>query len=194
MVSSIEIQEAFRNYHNVSDELASSLAAVAEKIDYKKNAAIFKAGEKAHAVALITKGLVHSYILNDQKEMTIWFGEKGDFITSFHSFFTGEDGFETIDCIEDTSVILIPIHEIKKLISENKEMLQLYSIILEKCYMYWEQRYLVNQIYDSEKRYAHFYNRSKEMVIGLPLRILSSYLNIRIETLSRIRKRWLSSN
>lgn len=73
-------------------------------------------------------------------------------------------------------------------------MLQLYSIILEKCYMYWEQRYLVNQIYDSEKRYAHFYNRSKEMVIGLPLRILSSYLNIRIETLSRIRKRWLSSN
>ena len=55
--------------------------------------------------------------------------------------------------------------------------------------MYWEQRYLVNQIYDSEKRYAHFYNRSKEMVIGLPLRILSSYLNIRIKTLSRIRKR-----
>ena len=123
--------------------------------------------------------------------MTIWFGEDGDFITSFHSFLTDEPGFENIVCMEDTTVLLIPMNEIKSLILKNQQMLLLYSKILEKSYIYWEQRYLSNQIHEAEQRYENFYNQSKGMVHKIPLKILSSYLNIRQETLSRIRKRWL---
>ncbi|MBN9294577.1 MAG: Crp/Fnr family transcriptional regulator [Flavobacteriia bacterium] len=185
------VKETFKGYLPISNELAAELAKISVIRYFGRNEKIYTGGSVAASVGIVRTGLVRSFILSGDKEMTIWFGEDGDFITSFHSFFTGEEGFETIECIEDTSVLMIPVEDIKELISQNKEMLFLYSIILEKSYMYWEQRYVINQIYESEQRYAHFYNRSKSMVLKIPLKILSSYLNIRQETLSRIRKRWL---
>lgn len=185
------VKETFKGYLTISDELSAELSKISVICDYGKNERIYSAGSVVTSVGVIRSGLTRSFTLSGEKEMTIWFGEDGDFITSFYSFFTGEVGFETIECIEETSVLIMPVDEIKALIKNNKEMLFLYSVILEKSYIYWEQRYAINQIYESEQRYAHFYNRSKEMVIKIPLKILSSYLNIRQETLSRIRKRWL---
>ena len=194
MVENHVIKSIFLNYHSISDELCEELSKVSNLVKFKKNEKIYKAGCVVDSVSIIRYGLVRSYIVSDEKEMTIWFGEVGDFITSFYSFFTGKEGIETIDCIEDTTVLRINSSDFKKLIKENNEMLLLYSIILEKGYIYWEQRYAINQIYESEQRYSMFYERSKEMVLKIPLKILSSYLNIRQETLSRIRRNWLKSN
>lgn len=188
------VKEVFKGYLAISDELAADLAKMSTICNFSRNEQIYTKGAVASSVGIIQAGLVRSFILSGDKEITIWFGEDGDFITSFYSFFTGEEGFEIIECIEDTSVLIIPAEEIKALIKDNKEMLLLYSVILEKSYIYWEKRYAVNQIYESEQRYADFYNRSKSMVLKIPLKILSSYLNIRQETLSRIRKRWLKQH
>lgn len=194
MVENHVIKDIFLNYHSISDELCSELAKVSNLVKYKKNEKIYTAGTIVDSVSIIRYGLVRSFILSEEKEMTVWFGEEGDFITSFYSFFTGKKGIETIDCIEDTTVLQVNSTDFKRLIKENHEMLLLYSIILEKGYIYWEQRYAINQIYESEQRYSMFYERSKEMVLKIPLKILSSYLNIRQETLSRIRKNWLKPN
>lgn len=185
------VKEAFKGYLTISDELAVELSKLSAICRFSKNEKIYSSGSVVDSVGIVREGLVRSYILSGEKEMTIWFGEVGDFITSFYSFFTGKEGLETIDCIEDTSVLMIPVAEIKALMKENQEMLFLYSVILEKSCMYWEDRYIVNQIHESEERYAHFYNRGKSTILKIPLKILSSYLNIRQETLSRIRKRWL---
>lgn len=185
------VKEAFKGYLTISSELAVELSKISAICRFSKNEKIYSSGSVVDSVGIVREGLVRSYILSGEKEMTIWFGEVGDFITSFYSFFTGKEGLETIDCIEDTSVLMIPVTEIKALMKENKEMLFLYSVILEKSCMYWEDRYIVNQIHESEERYAHFYNRGKSTILKIPLKILSSYLNIRQETLSRIRKRWL---
>lgn len=188
------VKEAFKGYLTISDELSVELSKISVICRFSKNEKIYVRGSVVDSVGIVKEGLVRSFILSGDKEMTIWFGEVGDFITSFYSFFTGKEGFETIDCIEDTSVLMIPVAEIKALMKENREMLFLYSIILEKSVMYWEDRYIVNQIHESEERYAHFYNRGKSTILKIPLKILSSYLNIRQETLSRIRKRWLKQD
>lgn len=189
------VKDAFKGYLTISDELSAELAKISEVCSFSKNEKIYTRGTVVDSVGIVREGLVRSFIPDaDKKEMTIWFGEVGDFITSFYSFFTGKEGLETIDCIEDTSVLMIPVAKIKALMKENREMLFLYSVILEKSYMYWEDRYTVNQIYESEERYAHFYNRGKSTILKIPLKILSSYLNIRQETLSRIRKRWLKQD
>lgn len=185
------VKEAFKGYLTISDGLSIELSKISAICRFTKNEKIYSSGSVVDSVGIVREGLVRSYILSGEKEMTIWFGEVGDFITSFYSFFTGKEGLETIDCIEDTSVLMIPVAEIKALMKENQEMLLLYSVILEKSCMYWEDRYIVNQIHESEERYAHFYNRGKSTILKIPLKILSSYLNIRQETLSRIRKRWL---
>ena len=185
------VKEAFKGYLTISSELAVELSKISAICRFSKNEKIYSSGSVVDSVGIVREGLVRSYILSGEKEMTIWLGEVGDFITSFYYFFTGKEGLETIDCIEDTSVLMIPVAESKALMKENKEMLFLYSVILEKSCMYWEDRYIVNQIHESEERYAHFYNRGKSTILKIPLKILSSYLNIRQETLSRIRKRWL---
>ena len=194
MIDSQIVKEAFKGYLTISDEFAMELSKISFISKFKKNEKIYNGGDFALSAGIIQRGLVRSFTLNGDKEMTIWFGEEGDFITSFHSFLTDEVGFENIECIEDTTVLLIPMDKIKALIHENREMLLLYSKILEKGYIYWEQRYLNNQMHEAEQRYEHFYNRSKGMVHRIPLKILSSYLNIRQETLSRIRKRWLKGD
>lgn len=188
------VKEAFKGYLTISDALSLELSKISVICRFSKNEKIYVRGSVVDSVGIVKEGLVRSFILSGDKEMTIWFGEVGDFITSFYSFFTGKEGLETIDCIEDTSVLMIPVAEIKALMKENREMLFLYSIILEKSCMYWEDRYIVNQIHESEERYAHFYNRGKSTILKIPLKILSSYLNIRQETLSRIRKRWLKQD
>lgn len=187
------VKEILKGYLVISDELSVELSNISSVVNFKKNEQIYTGGSIVDSVCLIKTGLVRSFTKNENKEITIWFGEEGDFITSFHSFFTGNEGSETIECIENTTVFMIPIKEFKDLIEHNHEMLLLYSKVLEKSYMYWEERYTINQIFESEQRYEYFYNRSNSAVHRLPLKILSSYLNIRQETLSRIRKRWLKN-
>jgi CRP-like cAMP-binding protein len=137
------VKKAFKGYVTVSDELAVALSEISVIQEFGKNARIYTKDTVASSVGIIVTGLVHSFIISENKEVTIWFGEDGDFITSFHSFFTGTEGFETIECIEDTSVLMIPIEAFKALVKDNKEMLFLYSVILEKSYIYWDNGMLI---------------------------------------------------
>lgn len=191
MVDSKLIKSAFSNYISLEDRLTKMLSEISELHRFKKGEKIYKKGTVCESISVVKSGIVRSYHLNEGEEMTVWFGETGDFITSFHSFLTGEDSIETIECIEDTTVITISIEDFKRLVAEEKEISLLYARVLEKSYLYWEQRYIISQMKDSEQRYEHFYNKSDGMVHRLPLKFLSSYLNVRPETLSRIRKRWL---
>lgn len=192
MIAPKEIKELVANYLSISDGLANELAAIATLVHYKKNDTIYVANEITSTVGFIKSGLVHSFVYDFNKHpKTVWFGEPGDFITSFHAFFTNNPGIETIQCIEPTTVVQFESHAFKALTQKNPEMLLLYSKILEECCLFWENRYIVNQINEAEERYADFYYRAKEMIIRIPLKLLASYLNIRQETLSRIRKNWL---
>lgn len=133
MISPEIVKQGFIGYLTIDDELALELSKIMILSKFKKNEIIYKSGDIASSVGVIQKGLVRSFALNGEKEMTIWFGE--DFITSFHSFLTDEPGFENIVCMEDTTVLLIPMNEIKSLILKNQQMLLLYSKILEKSYI-----------------------------------------------------------
>ncbi|WP_300666936.1 hypothetical protein, partial [Fluviicola sp.] len=89
------VKEAFKGYLTLSDELSMELAKISEICRFSKNEKIYTRGSVVDSVGIVKEGLVRSFILSGDKEMTIWFGEVGDFITSFYSFFTGKEGLET---------------------------------------------------------------------------------------------------
>ncbi len=174
----------------VSDTTVHLIVPYLEKIQVKDKELIIKANIKCKYVYFINSGLVRSYYTGDGKEHTTWFGVEGDFVTSFYSMFTDQNGYENIQMLENSELFRLKMEDFKKLVKENVELNQFYIKVLELGYIYWEKRFMLLQIHSAKDRYHHFMETNKKAGVKIPLGILASYLGITQETLSRIRSEY----
>ncbi len=137
----------------------------------------------------IYSGVTRAYISNDGEEHTLWFGEKGDFITSFKTMYNNETGSEIIMALTNCETFSIEMSQFKQLIHEHIDVANIYIKILEAGYQYWEKRFIIHSQHNAENRFVEWMNRAEHLLPHLSLGVLAEYLNIDQSTLSRIRSK-----
>lgn len=123
----------------------------------------------------------------DGKEVTHWFGFENDFVTSFHSFITGEPAVENIQLMEGSILWSISKDTLTHLLNQFHELERIMRIAYEKYYIRLEERFVNAQFKTAKERYQDLLQQSPHIIERVPLGYIASYLGISAETLSRIR-------
>lgn len=179
-----------KNYSPLSTEAQQALQDCFKKISFSKNEYLLTQGQVCRNLFFLEKGAIRGFYNLDGKEITHWFSFENDFVTSFHSFITGEAAVENIQLMEGSILWTISKETLTSLYNQYHEIERLVRIVYEKYYIRLEERFVNAQFKTASERYENLLLHTPHILERVPLGYIASYLGISQETLSRIRSKF----
>lgn len=177
-----------KTYYHLSKEANEALAGCLVEKTFAKNDYLIKQGRVCEHFYFLAHGALRGFYNINGKEITHWFAFENTFVSSFHSFTTGQPSVENIQFLEGSILWSISRKQLTGLFDRFHEIERLVRIIYERYYVRLEERYVNAQFKTAAELYNNLLEQSPHIPERVPLGYISSYLGITQETLSRIRK------
>ncbi len=147
-------------------------------------------GQKNHEVAFIKTGIVRYFVtLPDGEEASKDFSVAGTFTLSFGSAAARLPAQVAIAAVVPTELVVWPYQQLLDLYASDIEWQKLGRRMAEVLYIRKEQRELSFLLLDAPERYRRFREQLGPFTDRIPQYYIASYLGIRPQSLSRLRKK-----
>jgi len=146
-------------------------------------------GQLCRYVGFIEQGLVRYHLDNDGEQQTLYFSKEGEFVCNYQSFLPRAPSNTSIQAIEDCSLMVISYENLQKLYKDIAEGNKLGRLAIESVFLNSLQQ-LKSFYKDSPAaRYQQFLKAYPDLIQRVPQYYIASYVGIKPQSLSRIRKR-----
>lgn len=163
------------------------LASCLSRVEYHKGYHILEAGKIETNVFFVEKGIARAYIPIDGKEITFWIGKEGATIVSLKSYVNNEQGYETIELMEDSILYMLKRNDLEFLFKEDINITNWGRKFAELEFLQTEERLIQLLFTTASQRYKALIRNNPDLLQRIPLECLASYLGITPVSLSRIR-------
>jgi CRP-like cAMP-binding protein len=156
---------------------------------YKKGDHLLSEGEICRHITFIESGLVRYYINKDGEERTNYFNKEGEFVCDYPSFLPHVPSGVNIQALEDCTVWTISYDGIQRFYTEVRHGERFGRLGIEEVFVTVAAQ--LGSLYtDSpEMRYQKFLFNYPTIVQRIPQYYIASYVGVKPQSLSRIRKR-----
>lgn len=173
----------------LSEEEAKAIDELIPIKTFPKGTVLLKQGQIAKDSYFNLKGLVRLYYLIDGEEKTIQFFTEGDPIASLSSYHHQTPSPHYLECVEACTLTILNFEKEQELIKKVPAFESICRISIEQEFGKNQEVMANYMIKSPEQRYLDLQNERPELLNRVPQYILASYLGVKPESLSRIRKR-----
>jgi CRP-like cAMP-binding protein len=184
-----EFFELLNSIHPLTAELQEHLLGVLEMTTLKKKDFLLLEGQVCKKICYIQKGLIRCFYNINSEEVCSWFMTERNLIISVESFFSQKPSYESIQALEDCTLISLGYDKLQHIYKTYPELNFVARVLTEKYYVLSEQRLYSLRKKRAPERYKFLRDNFPELVQRVPSKYLSSYLSVSEETLSRIKKK-----
>jgi CRP-like cAMP-binding protein len=154
----------------------------------KKNTILLQEGQICKEFYYIKQGAIRTYFITKQgSEKTRLINLDCSIGTAFTSFVTQTSSLELIDTLEDTELFVITHCDFYRLLTETIHWRDFYQRILEMAYTFQNRKIEQLVTMSAKQRYQLVLKENPKLIQRVSNKILASYIDIREETLSRIK-------
>lgn len=156
---------------------------------YEKGTLLLKEGQIARDSYFLLEGCVRLYYLVDGDEKTTNFFTEGDAVASLTSYVNQTPANHYFECVEDSTLAILNFEKEKELIERMPKFESLCRVSMEGNF--GENQQMLSKFITSspEERYLDLLENRPDLLNRVPQYQLASYLGVKPESLSRIRKR-----
>jgi CRP-like cAMP-binding protein len=156
---------------------------------FKKGDHLLQQGSVCRYVIFIETWLVRYYINSDGEQQTNYFNKEGEFVCDYMSFLPQVPSNVNIQALEDTTVFVISFTDIQQFYKEVEHGERFGRLAIEQVFVN-----VINQVKSlyadpPEVRYSQFLSNFPDIGQRIPQYYIASYVGIKPQSLSRIRKR-----
>jgi CRP-like cAMP-binding protein len=183
------IIEAIKRYIPVSAADEQIIDRLFHKKSFKKGEHLLAAGDVCRYVIFIETGLVRYYINQDGEEKTTYFNREGEFVCDYMSFLPQAPGLVNIQALEDTVVWVINHHDLQQFYKDVTNGERFGRLGIEEVFV--QAILQIGSLYADapEVRYTKFVATFPHLVQRIPQYYIASYVGVKPQSLSRIRRR-----
>ena len=188
-----QLKECISSQVLIGDSAMANILAVFEPVHVSKGDFFLKSGNVCRQMAFIESGYMRMYDIANGKEITLWIGSEGRFITSLSSFVFQTNNMWNIQAITDCKLYVINRENHFNLCKSEPKWLEFDNLLLAHSFALLEKN-MFSQLHTSAKQ--RFHNLLKEepkLFKNVPLQYIASMLGITPESLSRLRKSEIKS-
>ena len=161
---------------------------------YKKGEYLLEAGEISKTFFFNASGLVRLYYIVNGEERTAFFYNEDSFINPYASFRKQEPSTFFLKALKDTDVVLFGYEATEKLLSMAPKFEKLARLIMEQELMVLQEIIETMVTLSPEERYERLITKSPEVFQQFTQSQIASFLGVKPESLSRIKKRSLQKS
>lgn len=176
---------------NVEEE--NAFLKILEVKKFNKKEYLLHEGQICNKITFINSGCMRLFYNMDGVENTVQFFFGNSWYTDYASFLTGKPTIENLQALENCEVVQLQKNDLYKLYDAMPIFDRVGRIYAENAYLSVSQLNQMKTNQEPEKRYLNLLKQRPELVQKIPQHYIASYLGIKPETLSRIRKRILLS-
>ena len=183
----MDIHEIINRIYRMPEASADKVVKHLSKITYPKGYHILEAGKTETNIFFIEKGIARAYIPVDGKEVTFWIGKEGSTIVSLKSYVNNQQGYESMELMENSVLYLLKRKDLHELFKEDIHIANWGRKFAESEFLQTEERLISLLFTTASERYMKLIQNNPELLQRIPLECLASYLGITPVSLSRIR-------
>lgn len=176
----------FATNQQLTDNTKAEICSHLSILNLDKKHILIKENQRHDFAYFVIKGAVRSYYLKDGVEVNTWFALENDMVGSLQNF-SNNPSRETIELIENSTLISINLKQIKPLMFSNIQIANFINAIIEDYALFLEDKIYFSQMMSSIDRYLILLDKEPKLFQRVPLTYIASYLGISRETLSRLR-------
>lgn len=156
---------------------------------FAKGTFLVKEGQSNTNTFFILAGTVRQYKILQGDEITTNFFVEGQWIISLTGFSLNNVSTDNLICVEDTSVVVGNEQKAQDLFKQFPRLETVSRMVMENVFAE-QQKMMSNYITDSpEQRYLRLLKTNPGLFHKVPQYHLASYIGVKPESLSRIRRR-----
>ncbi len=160
-----------------------------EERSYNKGLLLAENGRFNDSIHFITQGSCYSYLPDQEGEKhVVQFALEGYWISDLYSFFSGRNAIYNIETLEKTATLALSKENFEKLCEGSQLFDRFFRLLIQNAYVALQYRLVKTSSDEAEARYKEFSKMHPAFVQRFPQYLIASYLGIRPQSLSRIRK------
>ncbi len=183
----------FKKYIDLTDHEKETLLRLTSFRTYPKGHFFVKEGDLAKDCFFVLEGCVREYCETETEDITSNFYTEFEFVLSLDSFANDRPSRNNLQCIEPTTVAIGDIEAEWTLYKECPRMETVTRIMLEEGLNKLHTHFSKFMTMSPEGRYLDLMKNRPHLLQIVPQYQLASYLGVKPESLSRIRKRMIQS-
>jgi CRP-like cAMP-binding protein len=156
---------------------------------FSKGSYLLRPGQICNSHFLIKEGIARKFYKHSDKEITTEIYFHDDVAISLDSYIMQKPTDVYIEALTELEVTIIDSGRFHKVANTYSEVMLLDKMFIEYYAVWFEQRLKEFQTLDASQRYLKLIEKEPQIVRFLPVTIIASYLNVSLETLSRIRSK-----
>ena len=173
----------------LSDEELNAIAETMVIQHFKKGTVLLREGQISTETYFVLKGCVRQYFLIDGEEKTNNFFTEEQWVVSLNSFNPELVSKHFLDCCEDSTLVVGDSDKADKLFKQFPKLETVSRKVMEKVFAEQQEISACYFTDTPEQRYLKLQNTRPELLQRIPQYQLASYIGVKPESLSRIRKR-----
>jgi CRP-like cAMP-binding protein len=180
--------EKFKEYGSITPEIESELTTKIKCGIKKKGDFFLRQGQIVSSLFILETGLVRSFYIKNDREINSWFGFENIILGSILPLFYKIPSVENIQFLEESTLYYIESNDLNEMYRKYNQMNTIGRIMTEEYCKILEDRVTSLQTQSAEERYKFLLEYQPDAIQRISLGHIASYLGIKQETLSRIRK------
>lgn len=154
---------------------------------YQKGDIILKEGDMCNCLFYIEKGLIRQFYVKHDKEVTEHLSCEKGVVWCIGSYFNHEPTYLMMEALEQCILWTIPRDIMEDLSDTNGDIACLYRCFFENSLMLSQLKADILRFESANERYVRLSQHFPEIIKRAPLKHIASYLQMTLETLSRVR-------
>ena len=155
----------------------------------KKGGFFLAEGEVCKHAGFIVKGLVRYYINHDGEDKTYDFAQENNFICNYESFLPGTPSTKNIQALEDCEILQISYADLQMFYNSIAHAERFGRIVIEQVFVHTLKDLSSFYTDTPEHRYDKFLKEHPDLQQRISQYHIASYVGVKPQSLSRIRKR-----
>lgn len=188
-----KILKYLSKYTVITEELKNAITESMFVKSFKKGTLLLKEGSISNECYFILKGCIRCYLLKDGDEKTIEFYTEEQAVTP-PTYGKSMPSSYYLECIEDTIVSIGNPELEEEMFRKYPQLESLSKAIVEVILAKHQESFAEFKTSTPEERYLNLLKTRPNLIQRVSQHQIASYLGIKPESLSRIRKRLLTKN
>ncbi|WPO78884.1 Crp/Fnr family transcriptional regulator [Flavobacterium sp. KACC 22761] len=186
------LKNVITSFVPMSDEEYDLMLPIINRIEVKKDTDLLQQGEICRHIYFIESGFFRMFYVDYRgNEINSRFAKPNDFLVDFASFITQRMAHYSCRAMEDSKVIALEYAAVEKLYNSCPNWSKFGRLIAEYAYLIIIERQEMLHFQTPEERYKTILKKEPYLFQMISQNQLSSYIGIKPESLSRLRKRMI---
>ncbi len=184
-----QLHKSINEKVEISEQDFNEFLALTKPTNIKKNDFFINEGDVAKYIAFVNTGVLYSYYIDDKgNKHVIQIALENYWISDLFSFLSSEEAIFNVQAIENSEITIISKQSFEKACDTIPKMERFFRLLIQNAYINSQRR--ISKIYgaSAKERYLKLVQSHPQIVQRVPQHYIASYLGIKPQSLSRIRK------